>query len=199
MERNSNRLLGLINQLLDMSKLETGQLNPQPEPGDIATFFRTLADSFQTLADSRRIRFVFTQNESEYWASFDRDKVEKVMTNVLSNAFKFTSQGHEVRLDVQLTASSMLLCVSDTGIGIASANLPYIFDRFYQVDSQVNRSYEGAGVGLALVRELVDVLQGTISVNSSEGEGTTVWIRLPLYTAFQSVEKAMAPAGIPAT
>ncbi|WP_020604877.1 sensor histidine kinase [Spirosoma spitsbergense] len=199
MERNSNRLLGLINQLLDMSKLEAGQLKAQPEPGDMAAFFRTLADSFQALADRRRIHFSFTQNESEYWASFDRDKVEKVVTNLLSNAFKFTPQGHEVRVDVQLAFRSVQFSVSDTGIGISTANLPYIFDRFYQVDSQVNRSYEGAGVGLALVRELVEVLQGTISVDSSEGKGTTFRVRLPLSAAVQSAGKIMAPAGIPAT
>ena len=199
MERNSNRLLALINQLVDMSKLEAGQLKAQPEPGDIAAFLQTLATSFQLLADSRRIHFAFTQNESEYWTRFDRDKVQKVVTNVLSNAFKFTPSGHEVCMDVQLTPCSLQFSVSDTGIGISPANLPYIFDRFYQVDSQANRSYEGAGVGLALVRELVEVLQGTIAVDSSEGKGTSFRIRLPLSTATQPAEKIRTPAGIPAT
>jgi signal transduction histidine kinase len=199
MERNSNRLLGLINQLLDMSKLEAGQLKAQPEPGDITAFLRTLAGSFQSLADSRRIHFAFTQNESEYWASFDRDKLEKIVTNVLANAFKFTPPGHEVSMDVQVTACLLQVSVSDTGIGISTANLPYIFDRFYQVDSRVNRSYEGTGVGLALVRELVEVLGGTISVDSIEDKGTTFRIRLPFSAVTQSVGKVRPPAGIPAT
>lgn len=196
-ERNSNRLLGLINQLLDTSRLEAGQLKAQPEPADIASFLRTLASSFQLLAHSRRIHFTFTQNESEHWVSFDRDKVEKVVTNVLANAFKFTPQGHEVHLDVQLTVSLVQITVADTGIGISPDNLPHIFDRFYQVDSQVNRSYEGTGVGLALVRELVDALQGTVSVDSNEGQGTSFCIRLPLSVAAQSMGKIAPLMGIP--
>ena len=198
-ERNSNRLLGLINQLLDMSKLEAGQLKAQPEPGDMAAFLRTLAGSFQSLAGSRQIRFTFTQNEYEHWASFDRDKVEKIVTNLLANALKFTPSGHAVSMDVQLAAGSVQVSVADTGIGIAADNLPNIFDRFYQVDSTVNRSYEGTGIGLALVRELVDVLQGTISVASTEGKGTTFCVALPLSTATRPAEKTTATAGIPAT
>lgn len=194
MERNSNRLLVLINQLLDMSKLEAGQLKVQPEPGDMATFLRTVAGSFQSLAESRQIQFTFTQNEREYWAVFDRDKVEKIVTNLLANAFKFTPSGHAVRMDVQLASGSVQITVSDTGIGIPTASLPNIFDRFYQVDSTVNRSYDGTGVGLALVRELVDVLQGTISVRSTEDKGTTFSIRLPVPAAARPAEKTTALA-----
>lgn len=199
MERNSNRLLTLINQLLDMSKLEAGQLKAQSEPGDIAAFFRTLAGSFQSLAESRRIYFSFTQNECEYRTRFDRDKVEKIVTNVLANAIKFTPSDQTVSMDVQLTASSVQVVIADTGIGISPANLLHIFDRFYQVDSTVNRSYEGTGVGLSLVRELVDVLEGSISVDSIEGVGTTFRVKLPLRpVATRIPAKSIASASVPA-
>ncbi|MBD2757431.1 hybrid sensor histidine kinase/response regulator transcription factor [Spirosoma validum] len=186
-QRNANRLLSLINQLLDLSKLEAGQLKPEPERGDIAAFFRTVASSFNSLAESRQIRFLFEQNALECWADFDRDKVEKIVTNLLSNAFKFTPAGNEVRMTVRYSKSDVVntmdLIIADTGIGIAPTNLRHIFERFYQVDGQVNRSYEGTGIGLALVNELVRVLQGTINVVSQEGEGTQFAVSLPLLAA----------------
>ncbi|NEU70286.1 response regulator [Spirosoma agri] len=192
-QRNANRLLSLINQLLDLSKLEANQLRPEPEPGDMAAFFRTLTSSFSSLADNRAIRFIVTQNQLAYWARFDGDQVEKITTNLLSNAFKFTTDGNEVRLNVAYEAGGVTLQVTDTGIGIDTANLPRIFDRFYQVDSHSNRNYEGTGIGLALVNELVKVLQGTISVDSTEGIGTTFTVYLPL----TMVDEPIAAESIP--
>ncbi|WP_332369383.1 ATP-binding protein [Spirosoma telluris] len=145
---------------------------------------QVLASSFVSLADSRSIRFSFEQNCATYWARFDQDKLEKITTNLLSNAFKFTPDGNEIRMQVSYPtlgdSGTMTLTIKDTGIGIASENLPHIFDRFYQVDANVNRSYEGTGVGLALVNELVNVLHGTISVQSKEGVGTTMVVSLPI-------------------
>lgn len=186
MERNGNRLLTLINQLLDLSKLEAGHLKPEPEPGDIAGFFRALASAFSSLAQSRQIHFVFDQSETGWWAFYDRDKLEKIVTNLLSNAFKFTPNGKEVRMMVRYPHEDRVrITIQDTGIGISKANLPHIFERFYQrspdaVDGQMNRAYEGTGVGLALVHELVRVLGGTIDVTSQEGIGTTFTVSLPL-------------------
>lgn len=185
-QRNANRLLSLINQLLDLSKLEAGQLKPELEHGDLVTFFRTVASSFDSLAESRQIRFLFDQNASEYWTDFDRDKVEKIVTNLLSNAFKFTPAGNSIRMTVHypksVSANNVTILIADTGIGIAPANLRHIFERFYQVDGQVNRAYEGTGIGLALVNELVRVLEGTIDVVSKEGEGAQFTVSLPLAT-----------------
>lgn len=184
MERNARRLLGLINQLLDLSKLEAGQSVPEFNQGDITAFFRSLAGSFQSLAESRQITFEFTQPEPERWATFDRDKLEKIVTNLLGNAFKFTPTGGKVHLSVQYVGpaetSAVTVVVQDTGIGIRADKLPYIFDRFYQVNSHVQRPYEGTGIGLALVNELVGVLGGTIQVASTEGAGTTFTLSLPL-------------------
>ncbi|MVM35438.1 response regulator [Spirosoma sp. HMF4905] len=195
MERSGNRLLSLINQLLDLSKLEAGQLKTELSTGDLAAFFRTLASSFSSLAESRQIRFVFDQNESEYWADFDRDKLEKIVTNLLSNAFKFTTAGHEVRMNVhypESQASNLLqITIEDTGIGIAKKDLAHIFERFYQrsadaVDGQSNaHTHEGTGIGLALVNELVKVLGGTSQVTSTEGVGTTFTVSLPLVAVWK--------------
>lgn len=187
MEQNSNRLLRLINQLLDLSKLSAGQLQPTLETGDMATFFRTLASSFSSLAESRQIRFSFSQQYAHFQTSFDHDKIEKIVTNLLSNAFKFTPEGKQVHLHVDYPPPSstgeLVISVEDTGIGIAPANLETIFERFYQV--KANRiggpqTYEGTGIGLSLVSELVKILGGTITVSSTEGVGTNFKVRLPL-------------------
>jgi len=189
MERNGQRLLTLINQLLDLSKLEARELAEEAEPGNMAAFFQTLASSFNSLADSRTIHFSFEQDKETVWASFDRDKLEKIVTNLLSNAFKFTPNGNKVRMTVTYQTGGSIdlaqITIEDTGIGIPAANLPKIFDRFYQrsadaVDGRANRAYEGTGIGLALVHELVKVLGGTIAVASTEGAGTTFTVHLPL-------------------
>jgi signal transduction histidine kinase/DNA-binding response OmpR family regulator/ligand-binding sensor domain-containing protein len=188
-QRHANRLLGLINQLLDLSKLEAGQLKPEPEPGDLAAFLRTLTSSFSSLAESRRIRFTVSQTESVYLTRFDADKLEKIVTNLLANALKFTPAGNEVSVRVQYprpgTAGSMQLTVQDTGVGIAPDKLPHIFERFYQggadgPDPGIDWSYEGTGIGLSLVQELVQVLGGSIGVDSTVGVGTTFTVSLPL-------------------
>ncbi len=130
-QRNANRLLGLINQLLDLSKLEAGQLRPQAEWGDIAAFFHSLASSFSSLAESRQVRFAFSQNAETQQAFFDRDKIEKIVTNLLANAFKFTHAEGDVYLTVQYRTAdpsgTMQVTVTDTGIGIAlRTRSPYI-------------------------------------------------------------------------
>ncbi|AKD56697.1 hybrid sensor histidine kinase/response regulator transcription factor [Spirosoma radiotolerans] len=189
MEQNSNRLLSLINQLLDLSKLSASQLGPAPEIGDLSTFFRTLASSFSSLAESRQIQFSFTQPHARVQAKFDHDKIEKIVTNLLSNAFKFTPNGNRVYLRVDYPdpgeTGELVITVEDTGIGIAQTDLAHIYERFYRrssgpVAGEFNRTYEGTGIGLSLVSELVKVLGGTINVNSREGIGTRFKVRLPL-------------------
>ncbi|RIV24113.1 response regulator [Fibrisoma montanum] len=200
MERNTNRLLGLINQLLDLSKLEAGQLKAQPEPGDLATFFRTQASSFESLAESQRIRFLFSQNQDECWAEFDRGKLETIVNNLLANAFKFTPAGNDVRMSVHYGPGQFTCVVEDTGIGIPPTHLARIFERFYQVDGKINRPYEGTGIGLALVHELTNVLGGRIEVSSIEKAGTTFHITMPLVPTVpfdQPAAEYPHPAGHP--
>ncbi|MBC7892570.1 MAG: response regulator, partial [Sphingobacteriaceae bacterium] len=135
------------------------------------------------------ITFRFDQHEASCWTDFDSDKVEKIVTNLLSNAFKFTPPGNDVRLTVCYPkpneAQQLELTVADTGIGIAPEHLTHIFERFYQrsadaADGPTNRPYEGTGIGLALVHELVRVLGGHVGVTSTVGQGTTFTVTLPL-------------------
>lgn len=181
-QRNTDRLLTLINQLLDISKLEAGQMKPEISKQNITEYLRTLTSSFTSLAESREIKFEGVFSKIETHGYIDKDKTEKIVTNLLSNAFKFTPKDGKVRITAQFDESkkTMTIEVSDTGIGIESEKLSKIFDRFFQVDDAQNRKYEGTGIGLALVKELVEVLKGKISVRSQQNIGTTFTVNIPI-------------------
>lgn len=181
-QRNTDRLLTLINQLLDISKLEAGQMKPEISEQNITQYLRTLTSSFTSLAESRGIKFDRIFIDDEVYGYIDKDKTEKIITNLLSNAFKFTPKEGNVRISTQFDAfkKMMTIEVSDTGIGIEPEKLSKIFDRFFQVDDAQNRKFEGTGIGLALVKELVEVLKGKILVNSSNNIGTTFKVHLPI-------------------
>lgn len=183
MQRNLSRLQTLINQLLDLSKLEAGKMNPQIQQADLSYFLKHLLASFDSLAENKHIAFVYDKSNTRQIAYFDNDKIEKIITNLLSNAFKFTAEGGEIAVQTNYTHTSFTVIVKDSGIGIEQERLNSIFDRFYQVEDSASlksytRNYEGTGIGLALVKELVDVLHGKISVESQIDVGTTfkVWI-----------------------
>ena len=188
-KRQAGQLLHLINQLLDLSKLEAGNMIPAQSQGDIAAYTSLLVDSFQPSAEEKglTLRFISQLEESEWL--FDADKWGKIVSNLLSNALKFTPGGGEVTLQIRLqdtpdsSSQTLILTVRDTGIGIAKATLPHIFDRFYQVDNSQTRTFEGSGIGLSLVKELVDVLDGHLSVDSLPGVGTTFTIAVPIAKA----------------
>ncbi|MDF7817303.1 response regulator [Runella sp. MFBS21] len=180
MQRNIMRLQSLINQLLDLSKLEAGKLQPEIQKGDLALHLRHLFGSFESLAQSRNIIFHYEQTYTHEEAYFDADKIEKIVTNLLSNAFKFTPQNGRVHVRVQTTLEELKIVVHDFGIGIAPERLPHIFDRFYQVDNSAGRHYEGTGIGLALVKELIEVLKGNVNVESVVGKGTIFAVNIPI-------------------
>ena len=181
-QRNAQRLLTLINQLLDISKLESGQMKPEIVKLELVRYFRTLTSAFTSLAESRRIQFEVSQNQSEIQGCIDEDKVEKIVNNLLSNAFKFTNQHGKVKVMIHYLPDhqNVEIIIDDTGIGIEKARLDKIFNRFYQVEADQKRGYEGTGIGLALVKELVEVLKGTIQVESKENVGTTFTVKLPI-------------------
>ncbi|MCP9767148.1 response regulator [Lacihabitans sp. LS3-19] len=180
MLRNGQRLLELVNQLLDLAKLEVGSLELHKERADINGFIKSIASSFESLAEIRGIRFFLTVPVGGIMLDFDKDKIQKIITNLLSNAFKFTPENGEVRLEISQKKDKLQIDVSDSGIGIPQKDLPHIFDRFYQVKDLNNIEQSGSGIGLALVKELVELHGGTIEVRSRENEGTLFSFRLPL-------------------
>ncbi len=188
MQRNAYRLLNLINQLLDLGKLESKEMQLNLQKGDLAKFIGILASSFSSLAENKQIGFEVNIQPKSYIADFDADKVEKIITNLLSNAFKFTPRGGKINLVAEHSDASSdklwRITISDSGIGIAPDKLDKIFDRFYQVESNTSRNYEGTGIGLALVKELVKIMHGEIRVESTIGKGSTFFVEIP----FERVE-----------
>lgn len=181
MERNAQRLLRLVNQLLDLARAEMGMLKLNLETGDVLDFLRTTALSFQALAERKGVRYHVDLPEGTWLAPFDRDKLEKITYNLLSNAIKFTRLGGSVTIRAERIAPSTLrLVVSDTGVGIPEALRARIFDRFFQIDSSQTRAYEGSGLGLALTKELVELSGGSIHLQSETGVGSTFVVELPL-------------------
>lgn len=196
--QNSERLLQLINQLLDLSKLENGGMEIQAEPVEVVGWLRAHVQQYHSLAEPRRITLAFSSSFAELWIAADLDKMEKIVQNLLSNAFKFSVP--EGRIAIILANGgngSFSLTVADTGAGIPPSKLPYIFDRFYQVDPSDTRAKEGAGVGLALTRELAELLGGSIAVESLEGRGTTFVVTLPYTVVPPGVPAAPLPASGP--
>jgi len=182
-KRNADRLLQLVNQLLDLSKLEAGKLNLEKEPGEIIGFVKRLSGTFATQLESKGIKFFQDFPEGPIYLDFDHDKLEKILSNLLINAFKFTPIGGQVNFSVFIiteTASDVQIQfnVEDNGIGISSERLPYIFERFYQGEASATRTYEGTGIGLALVKELTELFGGTITVESNNESGTIFNVEL---------------------
>ncbi|MGB8320444.1 MAG: ATP-binding protein [Ignavibacteriaceae bacterium] len=186
--RNARRLLGLINQLLDISKLEAGSMELNAAQHNIVSFLKSLFYSFESLAESQKITLKFESECKNIPVLFDPDKMEKIFYNLISNAFKFVSSNGEIKVSIDSKppfnkggkeGSSVEIRIKDTGIGIPSDRLPHIFDRFYQVDGSASRKHEGTGIGLALAKELIELHKGSISVKSEEGEGSEFIIRLP--------------------
>lgn len=181
-QRNGQRLLTLINQLLNMTRLEAGEMKVEIRQSDLTLFIRLHAFAFTSLAESRGINFQVSGFDKGIIARFDHEKLEIILNNLLSNAFKFTPKGGSVLVKYDYS-DDLRFCtvkVSDTGIGIAAENLERIFNRFYQVDASSLRNYEGSGIGLALVKELTEVIKGNIRVESKVNEGTVFSLRFPI-------------------
>jgi signal transduction histidine kinase/ligand-binding sensor domain-containing protein/CheY-like chemotaxis protein/AraC-like DNA-binding protein len=187
MERNAQRLLRLINQVLDLASIEAGALTLDRRPHDIVAFTRSATLAFAPLADRRGIDLRFRAPTQPLTLAFDADQLEKALLNLLSNALKFTDPGGSVEVDVAVEApdngdgGAVEIAVRDTGVGIAADELPHVFGRFYQADSSATRRYEGTGIGLPLARELVELHGGDITVESTPGRGSTFTVRLPLH------------------
>jgi len=187
---NASKLFGLVNQLLDFSRLESGMMRLQISNGDVVQFLRRVVMSFESWAERKKIDLEFRSDTEMAEGFFDRDKLEKIVNNLMSNALKFTPEGGTVTVRVNefrtqnsefRTQNSVSLSVSDTGTGIPPEHLPHIFDRFYRVDE--THTTEGTGIGLALTKELVELHHGSITVESTPGTGS-------VFTVVLSVEKS---------
>jgi len=192
-KRNSQQLLSLVNQMLDLSKLEAGNLPVNLIQEDLVVYLNYLTESFHSYAETKDIRLHFLSEMDELMMDYDPEKVQTIFTNLVGNAIKFTPAGGDVYIKLRETKDNYCqIEIKDTGIGISEEQLPHIFDRFYQADDSVTRQAEGTGIGLALTKELVKLLDGTIEVQSQTGEGTTFTVRLPIHRE-AAIGKTSAP------
>src|SRR5581483_6392079 len=180
--RNSLRLLKLVNSLLDFSRLEGGRLKAAFTATDLCALTTELASNFRSAMEAAGLNFVVDCEPLSQPVYVDHEMWEKIVLNLLSNAFKFTFQG---RVTIRLGAEggAAVLSVSDTGIGIPDGELSRIFERFHRVEGARGRTYEGTGIGLALIQEYVKLHGGAIAVSSRLGEGSTFTVTLPFGTA----------------
>ncbi len=179
-KRNAGRLYGLVNQLLDLSKLEAGKMTLETREQNIIPLLKGLVLSFTSLAERKKITLKFNTIEENLNVYIDKEKVEKIIINLLSNAFKFTPEGGRIDFTVEKMIKEAEIRISDNGVGIPKDRIDKIFDRFFQVDGSHTREGEGTGIGLALTKELAELHKGKIKVESKEGEGTTLTVLLPL-------------------
>ncbi|NIJ54215.1 ATP-binding protein [Dyadobacter arcticus] len=194
--RNANRLLDLVNQLLDLSKIDAGKMKLQMQGDGLQNFLQVLVASFDSFAESRLIHFSKSIQVPSRNAWFDRDKLEKIISNILSNAFNFTGAGGFVTLSIQVTNdfADMLIEVTDTGKGIPAEDLPHVFSPFYQTRRMTDDSQPGSGLGLTLVAELVKLHKGKINLKSELNVGTTISITLPFRKEDLDFEEVMSVA-----
>ncbi len=181
--RNARRLLHLVNQLLDFRKMEVNELKLHLREGDVLRFIQETSLSFVDLADRKNIAFSFESNRQSLITRFDHDKLERILFNLLSNAFKFTPENGAVRVYVDTAALGEDVMVSirivDTGIGIAAEKLEKIFERFFQSEVPDNILNQGSGIGLAITQEFVRMHNGMLAVDSELNKGSTFTVELP--------------------
>ncbi len=179
MYANAMRLLKLINDLLDLVKLESGRIEVKKESVEIGLFLKGLAQSVSGVAKDKRVQLTVSAPSDLESLWVDRDKLEKIILNLVFNALKFTAAGGKVELKAECLDKMLTVRIADNGMGISEQQLPYIFDRFWQADSASNRKYQGTGIGLALVKELVELQGGDVKAVSQIGAGTTMTVRIP--------------------
>lgn len=200
--RSSRRLLGLINQLLDLSRLESGRMRLRAGRKDIISFVKGVVGSFESLAVRKKLDLTCCAEEEAALLYFDRGKIDKVIGNLVANAVKFTPAGGKVAVTAAVHSGRqgnfpggyIKISVRDTGIGIPKDQLPYIFDRFYQAggDPAHGIEHKGSGIGLALVKELVHLHHGEITVKSEVGKGSEFSLLLPLGAAHLKPDEILA-------
>lgn len=181
-QRNGLRLQKLVNALLDFSRVEAGRIQASFQPNDLASLTHDLASSFRSACEKSGLSLTINAPKLSEPVFVDQEMWEKIVLNLISNAFKFTFNGG-INVDVTADGNNAALRVSDTGTGIAESELPLIFERFHRVEGAHGRTHEGTGIGLALVKELVEPHKGAVSVESTLGKGSTFTVRVPFGSA----------------
>jgi PAS domain S-box-containing protein len=189
--RNSLRLLKLVNTLLDFSRIEAGRIQASYEPTDLCQLTNDLAAAFRSAIERAGMRLAIDCSPLPEPVYVDVEMWEKIVLNLLSNAFKFTFEG-EIRVSLRMVGSTAELSVRDTGTGIPAAELPRLFERFHRVKGARGRSYEGSGIGLALVQELIKLHGGSVSVESEINRGSTFTVSIPLGKAHLPADRIKA-------
>jgi signal transduction histidine kinase/DNA-binding response OmpR family regulator len=179
-KKNALRLLRLINQLLDISKMDENKLKLRVSRGEVISFIKGIVMIFESLAESKDITISVKSEKPDLHGYFDKEKLEKIFINIISNALKFTPAGGKVSVNITNIDNKVIVRVKDTGIGIPESETGKLFNRFYQVDNSHTREFSGTGIGLALANELTELHKGKISVASKEGEWTEFTIELPI-------------------
>ncbi|QGU96362.1 PAS domain S-box protein [Clostridium bovifaecis] len=180
LRQNCNRLLRLINNLIDITKIDSGFFEINMKSHDIINVIEEITLSVAEYIESNDIKLIFDTEVEEKKMCCDADKIERIILNLLSNAIKFTEPGGTINVNIYDKKDKLVISIKDTGIGIPEDKLCIIFDRFRQVDDLFTRTHEGSGIGLALVKSLVEMHGGTISVYSEVGEGSEFIIKLPI-------------------
>jgi PAS domain S-box-containing protein len=196
--RNSLRLLKLVNSLLDFSRIEAGRMQASFEPTDLGALTSDLASAFRSAMEDAGLAFTVECEELAEPVYIDREMWEKIVLNLLSNAFKFTLQG-AVTVRVHQVHSAAVLEVQDTGVGVPEHELPRLFERFHRVEGTVGRTQEGSGIGLALVQELVRLHGGSLDAQSDLGRGSTFRVQIPLGTAHLPAARIQAARSLSST
>lgn len=182
MSQNTLRLLRLINNLIDTTKIEGGYLSLRLTNGNIINTIEEVTLSAASYVQAQGIELIFDTEVEEKYMAFDKDKIERIMLNLLSNAIKFTGEGGSIFVNIYDLQDKVKVSVKDTGIGIPENKLDSIFDRFSQVDTSLSKKLEGSGIGLALVKSLVEMQKGRIYVKSTLGRGSEFIVELPAVT-----------------
>jgi PAS domain S-box-containing protein len=193
--RNALRLLRLVNSLLDFSRVEAGRAQAVFEPIDLAALTGDVASTFRSAMDKAGIQFVVDCPALPDLVYVDRSMWETVVLNLLSNALKFTFQG-EIKVVLRMHSEKVVLMVTDTGTGIPASELPRMFERFYRVEGAHGRTFEGTGIGLSLVRELVTLHGGTVDVESEFGAGSSFTVSLPMGSGHLPSDRVSASRSI---
>jgi signal transduction histidine kinase len=199
MQNNGMRLLKLINDLLELIRLESGRLEIKKEPLAVMEFMSGLASAVNQMAVAKQIALT-THTDAELGRAIaDRDKLEKIVLNLLFNSLKFTPKNGRIWLRAEKSGDYFIISVKDTGIGIAEKSLPFVFDRFWQEDGSAKRKFQGVGIGLALVKELTETMGGSVTVESQVGKSTIFTVRLPYEKAAETTQPASEPGAAPGT